>query len=107
MNEVTRRENLARAAIHQSFITPEDESSTILFLTHHLEEMESEYWQKHLGTIKPEQNRILDILVLRSHWGGDDDLEIFDFTLPGKVTDYVISVSFNESGEIDDITMES
>jgi len=47
--------------------------------------------------------------VLRSHWGDDDDngLEVFDFTLPDDVTDYVISVRFDANGEVEEISMES
>ena len=46
----------------------------------------------------------MDLLVLRSKW---EDEEVYDFTLPEEVTDYVVSVSFDEDGEIDDIVMES
>lgn len=49
----------------------------------------------------------LDILQLRDHWGGDDELETFDFTLLDEATQYVISVIFDESGEIEEISMES
>ena len=34
-------------------------------------------------------------------------METFDFTLPDDVTNYVVSVHFDETGEIDDIDMES
>ena len=47
------------------------------------------------------------MLVLREHWGGDDEIETFDFTLPEDVTDYVISVRFDESGQVEEISMES
>ena len=108
-DEALRREIAARAAIKQSFGTGEDESGADLFTSHHLVELESEYWQKHLGTSRPEPIRILDILELRSHWGDDDDngLDVFDFTLPDDVTDYVISVRFDETGEVEEISMES
>jgi hypothetical protein len=108
-DEILRREATARAAIKQSLGTAEYESSVDLFASHHLEELEGEYWQKHLGTRNPEPIRILDIIELRSHWGDDDDngLKVFDFTLPDDVTDYVISVRFDETGEVEDISMES
>jgi hypothetical protein len=108
-DEALRREITARAAIKQSFGTGEDESGADLFASHHLEELEGEYWQKHLGTSRPEPIRILDILELRSHWGDDDDngLDVFDFTLPDDVTDNVISVRFDETGEVEEISMES
>ena len=47
----------------------------------------------------------LDLLVCRSS-RREDDLEHFDFTLPGEVTDYVVTVHFNAEGNIDDIAME-
>jgi hypothetical protein len=50
---------------------------------------------------------VLDLLVLREHWGEDDEYEFLDFTLPGGVTSYVISVHFDEQGKVDDISMES
>jgi hypothetical protein len=34
-------------------------------------------------------------------------MEFFDFTLPGKVTDYVISVHFDAAGKVHEISMES
>ncbi|VVC85750.1 DUF2004 domain-containing protein [Sideroxydans sp. CL21] len=106
-NEIEKRKKAAIAAIRSAFGSENDESSADLFVEHHLEEIESEYWQKHLGTAKPEPISVLDILVLRSHWGGEDEIETFDFTLPENVTDYVISVRFDESGLVEDISMES
>jgi len=108
-DEVVRREAKARAAIKLSFETAEDESSVALFTSHHLDELDDMYWQKHFGTSNPEAVRILDILELRSHWGSDDDngQKVFDFTLPDDVTDYVISVRFDANGEVEDISMES
>lgn len=49
---------------------------------------------------------VIGLLVFRSSWG-KNDLETFDFTLPGDVTNYVVSVQFDEAGEIDGIDMES
>lgn len=105
---VSKREAMARAAINESFGTGEDESGVDLFASHHLEELDGEYWQKHLGTSSPEPVRILDILKLRSHWGDEDDnsFDVFDFTLPDDVTDYVISVRFDKTGNVKDISME-
>jgi Protein of unknown function (DUF2004) len=105
--EIEKRENAAIAAIRSSFGTEDDESGTTLFVEHHLEEIGGEYWQKHLGTAKPEPISVLDILVNRSDRGGDDEIETFDFTLPENVTDYVISVRFDESGQVENISMES
>ncbi|MFZ6743805.1 hypothetical protein ACO0LC_11300 [Undibacterium sp. JH2W] len=113
-DEVKRREKVAREAIRLAFEKGSDESGAGLFVYHHLDEMEGEYWQQHLGTTKPEPARVLDILVLRSHWGDEEDeenedegMDVFDFTLPDDGTDYVISVRFDSAGAVQEIDMES
>ena len=108
-DEIERREKSARDAIKRAFGTKEDEYGATLFVSHHLDEIEESYWQKHLGTANPEPSRVLDILELRSHWGdeGDDGIDTFDFTLPESITQYVISVRFGETGQVEQITMES
>ena len=106
-DEIKRRETAARAAIKRALDTADDESDVTLFISHHLEELDSAYWMKHFSTGKPDRNRILDLLVLQSHWGGEDEIDTFDFTLPEDVTNYLISVSFDDTGEVSDITMES
>ncbi len=107
-DEVAQREKAALEAIRHAFGTPEDEFGVTLFVSHHLEELDADYWQKHLDSGRPEPESILDLLVLRSHWNDDDEgTGVFDFTLPDHVTDYVISVRFDEAGKIEDISMES
>ena len=106
-DEIKRREAAARAAIKKAFGTPEDEFGATMFVSHHLEELDSAYWKEHFSTERPDAHRILEALVLRSHWGGDDELDTFDFTLLGGVTQYVVSVAFDESGEVSGISMES
>jgi hypothetical protein len=106
-DEIKRREAVARAAITKAYGTPDDEFGATLFISHHLEELDSGYWKKHLGTESPEPRRILELLELRSHWGGDDEIDAFDFTLPEDVTNYVISVAFDDDGDVSGITMES
>lgn len=107
--EIVRREKLAISAIKSAFGTEDDEYGATLFVSHHLEEIEKDFWKKHLGTTEPEPRQVLDILVLRSHWGDEDDdgIDTFDFTLPEDITDYVISVRFDEEGQVEEITMES
>ena len=106
-DEITRREAVARGAIKSAFDTPGEESTVALIVSHHLEEMGSDYWREHLGSATPEPRQVLDLLVLQSHWGGESEIETFDFTLPGDATQYLISVRFSEDGEVADIDMES
>ena len=107
--EVQRRQQVALAAIKKAYGTEADESGATLFVSHHLEEVEGEYWKEHLGTEKPKPERVLELVEFKSHWGDDDDegIDTFDFTLPGGITDYVISVRFDKDGKIEEIGMES
>ena len=105
--EIKRREAAARAAIKSAFGTSDDEHGATLFVSHHLEELDSSYWRKHLSTETPEPRLVLDLLELRSHWGGDDEMENFDFTLPEDVSNYVITARFDDAGDVCEITMES
>ncbi|MCZ8283901.1 MAG: DUF2004 domain-containing protein [Bacteroidia bacterium] len=105
-DEVKKRANLALAAIKQAFGTEADEYGATLFVSHHLEEIPRDYWKKRLGTDKPEPSAVLGLLELKSNWG-EGEIENFDFSLPDDVTQYVISVNFDEGGEIAGISMES
>lgn len=107
--EIERRTAAALAAIKRSLDEGDDDSAVLLFASHHVEELDSAYWKKHAGTTRPNAKQVVDLLELRSHWGDDDEdgIDTFDFTLPGDVTDYVISVRFGEDGDIEDVSMES
>ena len=56
----------------------------------------------------PEPRQVLDLLVLKPR---DDEEEeqaaILDFTLPGDVTNYLISVEFDDAGNVAGVAMES
>lgn len=105
-DDVESRKLLALDAIKKIFGTDAGEDSVNLFVEHHLEELPQSYWQQHLGSSTPEPEAVLGMLQFRSSWG-DDEIEYFDFTLPNDVTDYVVSVHFDNSGTIDGISMES
>jgi hypothetical protein len=107
--EILRRQEVALAAIKAAFGSEDEENDVALFVSHHLEEVEGSYWQQHLGAAQPEPSRVLDILKLQSHWSAEDEdgIDAFDFTLPSDVTDYVISVRFDDAGQVEDISMES
>ena len=104
--EIVKRTKSALEAIKLAFGTEDDEDGATLFVTHHLEELPEDYWQQQLGTKKPDPSAVLGLLQLRSNWG-EGEIENFDFSLPEDVTDYVVSVHFDEAGLIDGISMES
>lgn len=107
--EVTRRTQAALAAINADYGTPDAEFSTTMFVSHHLDELDAGYWQARLGTQQPEPAKVLSLLELRSHWGDEEDngIDVFDFTLPDDVTQYVLSVRFDQDGAVEGISMES
>ncbi len=108
-SEIERRTLAALAAIKTAYDPQDEECSVTIFISHHLEELDESYWLKHLQADTPAAAQVLDLLVLQSHWGDDDEdgIDRFDFTLPGDVTDYVICVRFSGDGAIEDIDMES
>ena len=106
--EIQRREKLALEAIKSTFGTEDGEFGATMFATHHIEELEPAYWLKHLGTETPEPKKVLEALQLKEHWGDDEnEMEVFDFTLPDGVTDYVMSVRFDQAGAVEEVSMES
>ena len=106
-SETKRRQEVALSAIRGAFGTEADEYGATLFISHHLKEVGANYWQAHLGTDKPAPAQVLGILKFHRCWGGDDGMDVFDFTLPGDITNYVISVRFDSAGEVKSISMES
>jgi hypothetical protein len=104
--EFERRKSAALAGIRRAHGTEDGEDSIDLFVAHHLEELPRDYWQEQLATTTPDSEAVIGLLACHSSWG-KGDLENFDFTLPGDVTQYVVSVHFDEDGEIDGISMES
>ena len=105
--EIQKRTIAALAAIKAAYGTEEDEYEATLFVSHHLDEIESSYWEERFQSASPRPSQILDALVLRTDFEDDEDIDMFDFTLPGDVTDYVICVSFDEHGKVEEISMES
>jgi hypothetical protein len=107
--EIEHRKKVATDAIKKAFGTKEDEYGTTLFVSNHREQIDQSYWEKHTGKTDPEPGLMLDILDLNSHWGDDysDGMDTLDFTLPDGITDYVISVCFDEDGLVESIEMES
>ena len=76
-----------------------------MFVSHHLDELDDSYWMKHTGTSKPDARQVLRVLELRVDEEGE--IDILDFTLPEGVTNYVISVEFDDSGNVAGVSMES
>lgn len=103
------REAAARRAIRSLHGKPEGEYGPTLFVSHHLAELEPEYWLKTLGIRQPNPEQVLDALVLVDAWtsGAGDVVNTFDFGLPENASNYLLSVRFADDGRVQDVFMES
>lgn len=108
-NIIELRKKNAITAIKKAYGTKDDEFGITLFVSHHLDEIDSKYWKTYTGKDRPSPQNILDILELKEHWSEEDKrgIDFFDFTLPQDITDYMICVSFDEKGDVVEISMES
>ncbi len=99
---------VALSEIRSLLGVPAGEDSVSLFIDHHLEELEPEYFVETYGTASPEASQIIDSLVFVDAWSSEDDgnIDVFDFSLPGNVTNYLISVRFS-GDKVEEISMES
>ena len=97
-----KKVELALEAIKASRGTESGEYGIDLFVSHHLDELPAAVWLEILGKENPSFDDILSALVVAYV---EDD--VCDFTLPNDVTNYLISVSFDENGQVIDISMES
>ena len=105
--KLEERKKVALAAIKSAYGTAEDEYGATLFVSHHLGEIGSSYWEERFDSPQPEPMQILSSLVLQNDFDDEDDIDSLDFTLPGDVTNYLICVSFDQGGDVEDVTMES
>ncbi|RYZ93972.1 MAG: DUF2004 domain-containing protein, partial [Moraxellaceae bacterium] len=79
------KEKIARLALTDSLVTGRFKENVLLFVEHHLEEVEPEYWQKHFGSTQPAVQEVIEKLVLHDNSEGN----LLDFTLSDDTTQYV------------------
>lgn len=96
------KEKIARLALTDSLVTGRFKENVLLFVEHHLEEVDPEYWQKYFGSTQPEALAVIEKLILQDN----SDENLLDFTLPNEATQYVLCVTF-EADKVTDISMES
>ncbi len=65
-NQTRERTAAARAAIQAPYGTAEGEYGPTLFVSHHLDAIEPEYWEMQFQSPSPEPKRILNALILAS-----------------------------------------
>lgn len=106
---LSKRTETALRAIKACFGKPEGEYGPTLFVSHHLDEIESAYWLRTIGVERPSPDQVLSMLVLTDSWSsaGNEHIDTFDFGLPEGASNYLLSVRFGEDGEVQDVAMES
>ncbi|OTG64796.1 DUF2004 domain-containing protein [Acinetobacter silvestris] len=108
--QILRLERKARAAMLSTYQNDTEENAVRLYATHHLEEIESDYWVKNLGTTTPQPLQVLNMLELSPNldWTLEaDEIYRIDFTLPDEVTQYVLCVELDHDESVIGISMES
>lgn len=115
-NNLAKKEPQARQALANALVTGQFKESVMLFVEHHLEEIEAEYWQEFFGTTRPSAEQIIakleveDRSYLEDEELDEDEIEYYanhlDFSLPDEVSQYVLCVTFKD-GQVVDISMES
>ena len=98
----------ARAKLLEMLGTDDGEFGPTVFVSHHKEELSADYWASAFGNADPLPDEIIRGLVMVDSWSSEDDdnIDTFDFSLPGEVTNYLLSVRF-DGDEIADVSMES
>lgn len=103
--KTTQRETKARLAIHKSLNQIDHGIVSSLFVKYHVNELDSGYWLEHLGTATPNAKEIIDLLELCPSCSEND--QVYEFTLPGNISEHQICVHFDVHGEVDDISIVS
>ena len=92
-------------------VRSEDEHRVGEYIAHQLDQIEQDEWKKVLPEgADATADTVREVLSLRSIWGtyDEDGLSLhLDYGLPASLTDYVIAVRIDATGEIEDISMES
>ena len=98
-------EKRALEAIKNAYGTPEGKDNVTEFVTYCQNEIHFAYWMKFLDTMRPEPQQVLDMLYFASHWS-DGAADVLEFALPEDILDSVLSVQFDEDGNLVDIAID-
>jgi hypothetical protein len=110
VQQPTKFDVLAREAMA---VNPDPTYSTLLYVEHHLAELSKDDLQRLFGTTarsELSQERVLSCLQLVRiglYPADEHQTAVFDYSLDPTVTNYVLAVSFEASGKVTSIEMES
>ncbi|RJG48638.1 DUF2004 domain-containing protein [Motilimonas pumila] len=89
-------------AIEAAIGTEQGEYSIDLFISHHLNLLSEDDWQQLIGKPAPSAKDMIASLDLVDQWE-----QTYDFALLNQVSDYLLSVTFDDQGAVSNIAMES
>jgi hypothetical protein len=110
LRHASRFDATARAAIT---VDRADDGAVTLYIDHHLSVLPPDALSAALGTTNPaaiSRTQFLERMFLRGiglYPDSPRSLAVFDYTLEGRVTDYVLCVSFDAAGAVTSVEMES
>ena len=109
--ELPRFDALARAAIAADFAAG-DESSSRLYLEHHLAELDVADRVECFGTEAVDIGADQLLAAIGLHRVGlypekTQQVAVFDYMLAGEISDYLLSVEFDVNGRVLGVSMES
>ena len=78
---IEAKQKIAREKIISIHGTPEGEYGPTLFVSHHLEDMETSYWLDQFKNERPDAKQILDSLILVASWSSQEDGAIAEISM--------------------------
>ena len=91
----------------------EDGDTVKFYLEHHLEELEKEELSKIINveddTTEQEKQLLAKLNIVRVglYPDSEDTFAIFDYSIGEEITNYLVVINTNETGELDYMSMES
>jgi hypothetical protein len=112
IDDPARFDEIAREALRVEF-TEKPEGTVATYLSHHAEELDEKDLRRIFNTADPDEvtiDHLLDALYLKRiglYPDSDDYVAVFDFTIDGEATDYLLAVEFDEEGDVFGVSMDS
>ncbi|MFD2231874.1 DUF2004 domain-containing protein [Alkalimarinus sediminis] len=102
--------DIAWKAVSHDWDLDEESETARFYLQHHLEEFDEDEIIKLFGTTEIDKQTFIDALSLVriGLYPEDEDMfAVFDIQFSQELTDYLMSVSLNQSGQVTGISFES
>lgn len=113
VQELERLDQIAREAILEDAESGDDDSAAALYVEHHHEELEPTEFKRVFGVESPDGDNMKTALARLSLvrvglYPEDEDRKVlFDYSIDRDVTQYVLCVSLDASGNVASVDVES